>query len=214
MIRCKMNKEIAKATISKILVAFLYVVVFLSIICITFSNHILKAFSVLDMISVQASKEILKDVKIDLETKNLKQYPEYGERYGTIKIPSLNIDLPLYFGDTLDILKNGIGHSNLSYFPGEGGSILCMGHNTDKFLKKLPEIVNGDIIIIETVYGKYTYEVYETKIVNKYDLAAAPLQRDKEILMLYTCYPVNGLGHATQRFMTYANLSNEELIND
>ena len=33
-------------------------------------------------------------------------------------------------------------------------------------------------------------------------------QKDKEILMLYTCYPVNGLGHKTDRFVVYAERIN------
>lgn len=208
------NNKVVKATISQIIVAFLYVGILIGVVYILFGEGISKAFSIVDMISIETRKETLKEVKIDLETKNLKAYPEVGTRYGTVKIPSLEIELPLYFGDSLDILKNGIGHTCLSYFPGEGGSILCMGHNTDKFLKKLPQIKMGDKIIIETSYGIYTYESYNTRIVDQYELEAAPLNREKEVLMLYTCYPVDGLGHATQRFFVYANLVNEELIND
>ena len=29
-------------------------------------------------------------------------------------------------------------------------------------------------------------------------------QKYEEVLMLYTCYPVNGLGHKTDRFVVYA----------
>lgn len=79
-------------------------------------------------------------------------------------------------------------------------------------LKTLPEIKIGAKIVIETTYGIYTYEVYDTKIVQDTQLEAAPIQREKEILMLYTCYPVNGLGHATKRFMTYSNLVDEQVL--
>ena len=44
------------------------------------------------------------------------------------------------------------------------------------------------------------------KIVNQTDIEAAPVQGEKEILMLYTCYPVNSIGHATHRFITYSSL--------
>jgi len=205
------NSNIIGATIRHIIVAFIYVLIIFAIVYILFSNSISRAISMIDMISINTNKEILKDVKIDLKTKNLKSYPEYGSKYGTMKIPSKNIDLPLYFGDTLKIIKNGIGHSCLSYFPGEGGSILCMGHNTDSTLKDFIGIDNGEKIIIETTYGKFTYEIYETKIVNEKDMSAAPLQREKEILMLYTCYPANSIGHVPDRFFAYANLVDEEI---
>ena len=206
------NQNIVGATIKHIIVAFIYVLIIFGIVYILFSNSISKAISLIDTISVNTNKEILKDVKIDLKTKNLKTYPEYGSKYGTVKIPSKNIELPLYFGDTLAILKYGIGHSSLSYFPGEGGSILCMGHNTANMLKNFIGIDTGEQIIIETTYGKYTYEIYETKIVNEHDMDSAPLQREKEILMLYTCYPANSIGHVPDRFFVYANLVNEEIF--
>ena len=114
-------------------------------------------------------------------------------------------------GNALSILKNGVGHSSLSYFPGEGGSILCMGHNTANMLKDFIGIKNGEQIIIETTYGKYTYEVYDTTIVNEYDMDSAPIQKEEEILMLYTCYPANSIGHVPDRFFAYARLVDEEV---
>ena len=81
-----------------------------------------------------------------------------------------------------------------------------MGHNTKNFLRKLPEIKIGTKIQVNTVYGNYTYTVYDTKIVSQTEIEAAPVQGEKEILMLYTCYPVNSIGHATHRFITYSSL--------
>ncbi len=203
------QQNVVKATITNIIVAFIYVAVIILIIHTFFSETISKAISLIDTISVETNKDILKDVKLNLASKNLESYPEYGTRYGKIKIPSLDVDLPLYFGDTLAILKNGVGHYSGSYFPGEGGSVLCVGHNTFGMLRRLPEIKKGAKIIIETTYGTFTYEVYETKIVKETDLAAAPIQREKEMLMLYTCYPLYTIGYAPYRFFAYANLVEE-----
>ena len=55
-------------------------------------------------------------------------------------------------------------------------------------------------------YGNFIYEIYETKIVDQSDTSAVYLQEDEEILMLYTCYPSNSIGHATHRFVTYSKL--------
>lgn len=207
----KKNKSnIMRATIKSIIVAFMYSIIIFAIIYLLFSDSISKAISIVDMISVDTSKKILKDVKINLDTKNLENYPEYGAKYGSIKIPSLNINLGLYYGDTLAILRYGVGHSSGSYFPGEGGSVVCMGHNTKGMLRELPQIKNGEKIIIETTYGIYTYEVYETGVVEQTKLDAVQIQREKEILMLYTCYPVNSIGHAKNRFIVYANLVEEQ----
>jgi len=203
-----------KATICNIIVAFIYVAVFCIIIYSIFSSKISMAMGIVDTISIDTSKKILEDVKINLETRDLKSYPEFGSKYGTISLPSLGIELDFYFGDSLNVLRNGVGHTGGAYFPGEGGSIIAMGHNYSGMLKTLPDIQNGDKIIIDVNYGKFTYEVYDAKIVyyeNTYEL---PIQREEEILMLYTCYPTDGFGHAVDRYVVFAKLVEEEIYDD
>ena len=202
----KVNDSILKATINLIIVAFIYGSIIIAAIYIPFHSQIEMVVSLLNRISIDTSKEILSDVKIDLAHNKLEHYPPYGSRFASIKIDDLGIDLPLYYGDTLSILRNGVGQSSGAYFPGEGGSIICMAHNTANYLRKLPEIKIGAKIKIEAVYGDYTYTVYDTKIVDQTNLDAVPIQKEEEILMLYTCYPVNSIGHAKNRFIAYARL--------
>lgn len=203
--------NLIKATIKYIIVAFIYVIIFISIIYLMFSSKISNIISLIEIISIDTSKRILNDVKIDLKTRNLKSYPEFGSKYGRINLSSLDLNLDFYFGDSLDVLRNGIGQSGGGYFPGEGGSIICMGHNYKDFLKDLPNIKNGDKIIIEVNYGKFTYQVFDEKIVYYTNTEELPIQREKEILMLYTCYPTYGLGHAVDRYVVYADLIEEEI---
>ena len=201
----KKNKNtIVKATIKNIIVAFIYAAIIVTTIGILFYPSISLAISLVNGISVDTTKQILKDVKIDLEHNKLTSYPGYGTRYANIVIEDLDIDLPLYFGDTLKILRNGVGQSSGGYFPGEGGSIICMGHNNSGYLRRLPEIKLGTKIQIKATYGTFTYVVYDTKIVPQEKLDAVPIQDEEEILMLYTCYPVNSIGHAKNRFIVYA----------
>ena len=200
------KKTITKAAIKNIIVAFAYVLIILIIIAIFFSSKINKAISVINTITIKSEEKEASNVKIDLEHNKLETKPKYGTKYGNVIIEDLDVDLPLYYGDSLSILRYGIGHSFGSYFPGEGGSIVCMAHNTKGYLRRLPEIKIGTKIRVNTVYGEYTYTVYDTKIVPQEDVEAVPIQNEKEILMLYTCYPTGTIGHATQRFITYSSL--------
>ncbi len=199
-----------KATISDLIVAFIYVAVFVLIVYCLFASKISLAMRMIDTISIDTSKKVLKDVTIDLETRNLKAYPAFGTKYGTISIPSLNLTKDFYFGDSLSVLRNGIGNSGGAYFPGEGGSIIAMGHNYKGILKDLPKVKNGDQIILDLIYGKFVYEVYDAKIVYYKDSDKLELQREEERLMLYTCYPTDGFGHAVDRYVVYARLVEEE----
>lgn len=139
-----------------------------------------------------------------LKEKTLNNYPTYGTKYGTLKIDTIGVNLPIYFGESYTVLKNGIGHDSSSHFPGEGGSIVYMGHNFKTFLKRLPEAVIGDKITVETNYGEFEYEIYDTKIIHETEVDLVPIQEEKEILMIYTCYPINNIGHAYQRYVVYA----------
>ena len=193
-----------EAIIIDLIVASIIVIGLISGVKLLFGKKIKTAIDLLDMVSISTNSNVVSEIKFNENIHEITEYPEYGSRYGNIKIDSLEINLPLYYGDKLSILRNGIGQSSGAYFPGEGGSIICMGHNTKTFLYKLPEIDKNSIIEIQTTYGNFEYKVYDTKIVNMYDVDKIPVQKDEEILMLYTCYPVNGLGHKTDRFVVYA----------
>lgn len=200
------KKDIIKATIRHIIVAFIYVLIVVLLINIFFIDKISLAISLINSISIAENKEVYQEVKIDLESKKLVNYPLYGSKYGNIEIPSISVNLPLYFGDTLDILKKGIGQASGSYFPGEGGSILCAGHSYRGYIRSLPQVNIGDVIKVNTEYGKFEYQIYETRIIQETDLEAVGIQNEEEIFMLYTCYPVDQIGHPTKRFVVYAKL--------
>lgn len=200
------NNSILIATIKHLIVAIIFIVIIMAIIYILFGSRISMAISLINKVSIDTSNVVLKEVKLNSVTKRLESYPEYGTKYGNVKIDSIDVDLPLYYGDTLSILRNGVGHSSGSYFPGEGGSIVCMAHNTIGYLYNLSHIEIGDKIVVATNYGTFTYKVTGTKIVNENEVDAVKVQNKEEILILYTCYPTNTFGHATQRFITYSKL--------
>lgn len=113
-------KKYFKATISNLIVALIYTTIIIFIIHIVFGNYISEAVSLINTISIEKSDNANNEIKFDINDMNevkIKNYPQYGSQYGRLVIDSINVDLPLYFGDTLAILKKGIGHSSGSYFP-------------------------------------------------------------------------------------------------
>lgn len=200
--------NIIKATIIEIIVAFLLVVLSIVIIDIAIGQKKELAITLINTISL--NKENVVNAKPVLEGNIIKNYPEYGSKYGKLKIPKINIDLDVYYGDTMEILKKGVGHSSGSYFPGEGGSIIYMGHNSKKIFRDLSKVSKGDVIQINTEYGEFSYQVYDMKIINETDLELLPIQREKEILMLYTCYPFQNIGYTTKRYVIYAEKIEED----
>ena len=142
----------------------------------------------------------------NFETSKLLNYPSYGKKYATLSIKSIDMNLPVYHGDSLKILRHGIGHYAGSYFPGENGTIILAGHNTNGMFNKLDGIKVGDKVIIKASYATFEYQVYDMKVVKETDLSAFKIQHNEEILIMYTCYPINRsiVGRKTQRYVVYA----------
>ena len=160
-----------------------------------------------NQVAVKVEKTAEKEAMKMNEENRLENYPEYGTQYATIEIPRIDVNLPVYYGDTLQILKNGVGHSSGSYFPGEGGSIIYMGHNSKKVFRRFSELEIGDPIKVTTNYGEFNYKIYDMQLVKETETDKLPIQKEKEILMVYTCYPFNNIGYATQRYVVYAELA-------
>lgn len=196
-----------KATIKQIIVALIFTVLILFVVYFLFGAKVEDAILLVSKVSINTSEKKTVETVLD-EEKKIKNYPEYGTSYGTIKIPKIDVDLPVYYGDTLEILKKGVGHSSGSYFPGEGGSIIYMGHNSKKVFRRFSELQIGNEIIVTTTYGEYKYIIYDMKLINETDTNELPIQNEEERLMVYTCYPFNNIGYATQRYVVYARLSN------
>lgn len=195
-----------KATISSIIVALFITGVLILVIYLFLGQEIGGIFSLVNKVSITINENKAQEQTTIGETNKLKNYPEYGTKYATIEIDKINVSLPVYFGDTLEVLKKGVGHSSGSYFPGEGGSIIYMGHNSKNVFRRFSELQIGNEIKVTTTYGEYTYKIYDMKLIKETDLDKLPIQDEKEILMVYTCYPFNNIGYTTQRYVVYAEL--------
>lgn len=200
----KNKKTSSKGIAEQLVISFF----FASIICLTihllFRDQIYTCLNIINMITIEQENIKYPSITYDTISKRLKEYPLWNTEFATLNISSINLKLPIYQGDSLDILKYGIGHFSGSLFPGEGGSIILAGHNTRNFLYHLPEIKINDEIKIDATYGHFTYKVINTKVIDAKDNDAFPYYEDKELLMIYTCFPVNTIGHKTHRFVVYA----------
>ena len=169
--------QAVKATISSIIVALLITGLLIIVIKLFLGQEIGEIFSLVNKVSITIDEnKVQEQTTISEENKILENYPEYGTQYATIKIDKIDLELPVYFGDTLEILKKGVGHSSGSYFPGEGGSIIYMGHNSKKMFRRFSELQIGNEIKITTNYGEYTYKIYDMQLIKETEVDKLPIQ--------------------------------------
>lgn len=139
-----------------------------------------------------------------LNLKDVKS-PNYGDKYGVVSIESIGLNVDLYYGDSEDILIRGAGQFQGSFMPGFNRTIMVAGH-TIPYFKQFGELQVNDEIIITTHYGKFKYKITELKVGKFNDSSLYDLeQKIKEQLILYTCYPLDGIGFKQERFFVYAD---------
>ncbi len=145
------------------------------------------------------------------------EYPGWGDIFGNIKVDNTQIDCDLIFGDNTALLKKGACMSIMSHIPGCNTGILVAAHNNTYF-HTLPQAQIGDLVHVETNYGSFVYKIYETKIVdtskpNYYELYEPELYGDREILMLYTCWPIDTLASTPQRYFAFCEFVSGPQVN-
>lgn len=136
------------------------------------------------------------------------------EQYGKISIPAVSIDVPLLYGATDECLYVGAGQRVQSVMPGYGKPTMIGGH-TIPYFKNLGNISEGDEITIRTFYGIFTYRVTHSRVIQADDASAYDLTQNNEQLILFTCYPLDGIGEKEQRLLVYADkVSGPRVVGD
>ena len=89
---------------------------------------------------------------------------------GTIEIPSINVRLPIYHGESEDVLKKGAAHLEQTSFPiGGRNTRSCIsahsGFPSQIFFDDIDELVAGDDIIVTVYNKKLTYRVCGKEVI-------------------------------------------------
>ena len=135
--------------------------------------------------------------------------PEKGENIGELLIPTIGATLPIFHGTDEDELLKGVGHFADSVLPGENDNSVLSGH-MDTVFRELGEVGKGDLLIVETSAGTFTYKVRKTRIVDADDRTVI-VPKPKATLTVSTCYPFDFIGSdAPERFILIADLISKE----
>ena len=132
-----MNKsllKIIKATILSLIVAFLFTFIICFSLVMIGKEKFDMAIYLLNIVTVD--EDNVQTITPVLEGNVLVNYPTYGTKYADLKIDSIGIDLPVYYGADYTILKSGNGHYETLFFSWESGSVIMAGHNFKTFFSK------------------------------------------------------------------------------
>ena len=118
-----------------------------------------------------------------------------------LRVPKIGYYAAVQEGVSTSILASGPGHYPTTAMPGKPGLVGVAAHNT--FWIPFGQVGPGDSIVLETRYGKFTYKVTGTRVVNPSDITVLAPTADPR-LVLTTCWPLWAGNLAPQRLAIFA----------
>ncbi len=123
---------------------------------------------------------------------------------GSLQIPKIDVDLPIYHGTSQDALQHGAGHQEGSSLPiGEGEKhVVLTGHRglpSAKLFTRIDELCEGDLFFLKVLGEVQAYQVKRIQVLSPDEAAVFALQIAKnDRVSLITCTPY---GINTQRLV-------------
>lgn len=131
--------------------------------------------------------------ELGLEYENLLN-PNGDSMMGTLEIPKISVNLPIFHSLDDGNLQAGIGHMEDSALPvgGVGTHCVLAGHTglpSAKLLTSLDRLQNDDLFYIHVIGETLCYRVDNIAIVEPDDTSLLQAERDKDYLTIVTCTP-------------------------
>lgn len=143
---------------------------------------------------------------------------------GSIEIPCINVNLPIYHGTSDEVLSVGVGHLNGTSLPIGGvntKSVLTAhrGLPSSKLFTRLDELVEGDLFFIRILNETLAYKINKIEVIEPENVAGLEIEAGKDLVSLITCTPY---GINTHRLVvtgerteyevdTYENIENKNM---
>ena len=117
-----------------------------------------------------------------------------------LKIPAINVDLPVSHGTGPDVLEHGVGHLEGTAFPvgGESTRSVLTAHRglaTAELFTHLDRVTEDDTFTIEVFGEVLVYRVIDTRIVEPTDGQSLFPVDGQDLVTLVTCTPLGVNSH-------------------
>ncbi len=123
---------------------------------------------------------------------------------GRIRIPKIGATYVVVNGTDGASLRKGPGIYDATPFPGAPGTVAIAGHRTTYLapFRHIDKLRPGDDVTVEMPYGRFSYAVQRTRIVDPSELSV--IRRvSYDRLVLTACHP---LYSAAKRIVVFARL--------
>ncbi|QOQ38040.1 class C sortase [Trueperella pecoris] len=123
-----------------------------------------------------------------------KQLSLTGDIIARVRVPSVDIDLPVRHDTTPDIIDKGVGHLYGTSLPvgGENTHAVLTTHtglSSATLFDNLPKVKEGELIFVDVLGQTLAYRVDQIKTVLPNDIEDLAAEAGRDLLTLFTCTP-------------------------
>ncbi len=141
---------------------------------------------------------------------------DYGlenEVFGTISIPAMDLNMPIFLGATDQHMADGVGHMSQTSLPIGGENTNCViaghrGYSGASYFRYIEKLQIGDTVTITNLWETLDYCVVQIKIIYPNEVEQILIQPGRELLTLLTCHPYASGGK--QRYLVICERVNQE----
>ncbi len=113
---------------------------------------------------------------------------------GSIQIPVIDVNLPIYHGTGADVLAKGVGHMEMTPFPigGPGNHSVLTGHTAlpdARLFTDLIKLKEGDVFYIHIYKEIFAYQVDQISVVKPDNTKLLLPESGRDYVSLVTCTP-------------------------
>ena len=126
--------------------------------------------------------------------------------FGYIKIPAMDLTLPLYLGASTDHLAQGaaiLGETSVPIGGADTNSVIAAhrGYRGAPYFRDIEDLAIGDMVYITNPWETLTYRVESIDIIQPYNSDAVKIQEGRDMVTLMTCHPYRS--HGKYRYIVY-----------
>lgn len=136
---------------------------------------------------------------------DLSEYGLAGNTIGFIKIPKIQVTLPILLGANEANMSLGAVHLTETSYPIGGihtNSVIAAhrGYSRTAMFRDIEELEIGDEILIENFRETLVYKVAEIQVIRPSDVDRLLISEGKDMVTLITCHPY---GYNYQRYVVF-----------
>lgn len=124
---------------------------------------------------------------------------------GTLSIPVMEEELPVYLGATQENMANGVAVLGQTSMPVSGENTNCViaghrGYKGKPVFREIERLQPGDAVYLSTYWENLEYRVEAVAVIEPDDISAVLIQPGQQMLTLITCHPYTV---GTERYVVY-----------